>query len=195
MDPLAAETYRLNHPSTRLYVDDIRNIDAERFAVEVSDRNVDLLAACPPCQGFSTIRTLRRTIAVSDERNELVLDVLRFIKTLRPRAVLFENVPGLAKDSRFRRFTIDLEKQGYFVRYRIVDAADYGMPQRRRRLVLMASQTEFDWPSPTSRRRRTVHDAIGALSLVGRSGDPLHDYSVRRTPLVTARIARLPKDG
>ena len=66
---------------------------------------LDLLAACPPCQGFSTMRTLNGALVVDDPRNELLLEILRFVDVLRPRAVMIENVPGLAHDKQFSRFS------------------------------------------------------------------------------------------
>lgn len=197
IDPLAVETYRLNHPSTLVVEGDIRRVNANDFARQVlpQGRRLDLLAACPPCQGFSAIRTLRRRSSSSDVRNRLIFDILRFIEALRPRAILFENVPGLARDWRFARLRAALRHAGYYVQHRVEDACEYGVPQRRRRLVLVATETSTSWHAPKHVRKRTVRDAIAGLPPVGTSGDLLHDYRESRGASVRARIQRLPKDG
>jgi DNA (cytosine-5)-methyltransferase 1 len=197
IDDLAAETYRLNHPDTILFEADIRSVDASEFARRVLGRRkrLDLLAACPPCQGYSEVRTLRHRLAAMDQRNKLVFQVLRFIDVLRPRALLFENVPGLAKDWRFSKFKTDLRRRGYSIRCGVEDAADYGVPQRRRRLFLFAALRNLsDFPR-TQLTRRTVKDAISDLPAAGESGDPLHDYDEVRSDKIVRLIKRIPKNG
>jgi DNA (cytosine-5)-methyltransferase 1 len=102
----AAATYRLNHPNVNLWTTDIRDVTIRSVNQKLALRkgDLDLLAGCPPCQGFSTMRTLNGNRPVRDKRNDLVSEFLRFVKALRPKAVMMENVPGLAKDRRFRDF-------------------------------------------------------------------------------------------
>src|SRR5690348_1335656 len=76
IDSLASETYSLNHPEVDLATRDIRRVDP-RELVGKYDRRVDFVAACPPCQGFSTLRTNRRSKVVADSRNDLVFEALR----------------------------------------------------------------------------------------------------------------------
>ncbi|MHB8199133.1 MAG: DNA cytosine methyltransferase [Vulcanimicrobiaceae bacterium] len=197
IDALAAETYRLNHPNTFVVEQDIRSVDTNVFARRVLGRRtrLDLLAACPPCQGYSAVRTLRRRPSASDERNRLVFEVLRFVDALSPRALLFENVPGLIKDWRFAKFKAELKRRGYSVQYGVEDAADYGVPQRRQRLILFATLLPMSHLPKVKSARRTVADALSGLLPVGESGDPLHDYSERRGDRIRRMIKRIPRDG
>lgn len=157
---------------------------------------LELLAGCPPCQGFSTIRTMNGAWRVADARNDLLFEYLRFVRVMRPRALMLENVPGLAADRRFRRFISKLKSFDYNVAFKIVDAANFGVPQRRRRLIMLAAQPggKITFPDvcPT---RISVRDAIGNLPSPGRSGDPLHDFPEKRSEKVLKMIARIPKDG
>lgn len=76
IDSKAQQTYRLNHPNVRLYAEDIRKLDPAQMlqdaCLEIGE--LDLLAGCPPCQGFSRLRTKNKMTSVSDERNDLVED-------------------------------------------------------------------------------------------------------------------------
>ena len=105
-DPLANETYRANHPETLLIEEDISQISASGFMrrVGLERGQLDLLAGCPPCQGFSAIRTLNGQRKLREPMNDLVFEFLRFVRVLRPKSIMMENVPGLAKDRRLRKF-------------------------------------------------------------------------------------------
>jgi DNA (cytosine-5)-methyltransferase 1 len=124
-----------------------------------------------------------------------VLQFERFASHFFPKAILMENVAGLARDKRLASLARHLRTLGYEVDWRIIDAADFGVPQRRRRLVLMGSRVEPpDFPSP-SETRKTVRDAIGAIRPPGSSRDPLHDIVEHRSEKVRNLISRIPKDG
>ena len=106
-----------------------------------------------------------------------------------------ENVPGLRHDWRFQKLLDRLDGWGYSFKYAVHDAAEYGVPQRRCRLILMAvASGEIDFSAPDS-RRRTVRDAIGDMPPAGTSGDALHDMPERRTEKIKRLIASIPKDG
>ena len=139
-DPLSILTYYENHPEVKLYAEDIRDIKADKFMEELGlePGKLDLLAGCPPCQGFSSVRTLNGALNIDDPRNDLLLEFLRFVELLMPKAVMFENVPGLSKDEIFFYFCERMKQLGYLDKYDILDAANYGVPQRRRRLIYIA---------------------------------------------------------
>jgi len=197
IDPSSLETYRANHPEVVTWEADIceLRVSTVRRALGLRAGELDLLAGCPPCQGFSTMRTLNGARRVDDPRNDLLLEFQRFTKELRPKAVMMENVPGLAKDRRFDEFCTFMEKLGYKAGHRIVNAADYGVPQRRRRLIYLAGLGQALPFARTARKRKTVRDAIGRLPKAGTSGDPVHDIPERRSPRVLELIKRIPKDG
>ena len=197
IDPLAIKTYSANHPEVRVWQEDIYQLEATQLMRELrlAPGELDLLAGCPPCQGFSTIRTKNGKIRVDDPRNNLILEFVRFVGALRPRAVMLENVPGLADDPRFVIFCSRMQELGYLGAYRILDAADYGVPQRRRRLIYLAGLGVEIPFGPKSGKIKTVWDAIGRLPKAGTSGDPAHDLPEHRSPRVLALIRRIPKDG
>jgi len=193
----AAETYRINHPDTHLWVNDIRKIKTLALSRKLRLRkgHLDLLAGCPPCEGFSTIRTLNGGRSVRDERNNLVSEFLRFVEALRPKAVMLENVPGLARNWRFRNFRRRLREMGYLGEHRILNAADFGVPQRRRRLIYLAGLgTRLNFAKPMI-TLKSVRDSIGSLPSAGRSGDAAHDIPEQRTESIRRLIRSIPPNG
>jgi DNA (cytosine-5)-methyltransferase 1 len=196
-DPHAASVYRANHPATHLLDQDIQEVDVALLKKRLGLKAgwLDVLASCPPCQGFSAIRSRNGHVTVDDPRNDLALCTLTFVDAFRPKVVLLENVPGLGADARFGELVTGFRQRGYSCEHRVVDAADFGVPQRRRRLVLVASRVGVLPVAAPRVPRRTVRDAIGALPPAGRSGDPLHDVSERRSDSIKALIAAIPEDG
>lgn len=197
IDPLSVKTYKANHRNVALWKTDIRELEPKTLldSLELKQGELDLLAGCPPCQGFSTMRTLRRAIGVDDPRNDLLMEFERFVQALRPRTVMMENVPGLADDKRFGAFCRKMKELGYLGDHRVLNAAEYGVPQRRHRLIYLAG-VGMDIPfAEKSGRQKTVKDAIHSLPKAGQSGDPVHDMPENRTPKVLEIIRRIPKDG
>jgi DNA (cytosine-5)-methyltransferase 1 len=199
-DPAAARSYAHNHPETRLYDADIRRIQAPALARRLQKGvRLDLLTACPPCQGFSTLGRRDK----DDERNNLIGSLARFVRALRPRAILLENVPGLAADRRMARLERVL-MQDYVVARWLIDAAEFGVPQRRRRLIVIAIERPFDpehlavplktlLPRGFDVRPRTAGPAIAAAGPLG-GGDPVHQAR-RSTQLTLERIDAMPVGG
>jgi DNA (cytosine-5)-methyltransferase 1 len=197
IDPNATEVYRLNHPEVSVFEGDIRNLKAKKVLKELRLKKGDLglLAGCPPCQGFSKMRTLNGARVVRDSRNGLLTEFLRFVEQLRPKAIMMENVPGLASNRRFKRFKSRLKELGYLGKDDILDAANYGVPQRRNRLIYIAAlghPVKFGKPT---KRRKTVRDAITGLRSSGKSGDAIHDMPERRSAKVVRLIKSIPKNG
>jgi DNA (cytosine-5)-methyltransferase 1 len=194
---LSVKTYEANHAGVRVWRRDIRGLPAVEMKRKLRLRRgrLDLLAGCPPCQAFSSMRTLNGKHTLRDADKDLLFEFLRFIKAFWPKAIMIENVPGLATDKRVVKFLIALARLGYQSEVRVLDAAQYGVPQRRRRMILLASRV-----GPVRFGRRsgviiTVRDAIGKLSDAGDSGDPLHDFPEKRTREMKERIRKTPRDG
>lgn len=195
----AAETYRSNHPDVTLWEQDIKTLKATdlRRQLGIGRGELTLLKACPPCQGFSTLAEGR--IAANDFRNDLVGHVVRFVRELRPRSVLVENVPGLGRDRRAGELMSALKQMGYATRSYIVNAVDFGVPQRRRRFIILAFRgartampdrlSPQDLVAPV-----TVRDAFQDLSSKVASDDPLN-VARRPSALVAERIAAVPVGG
>jgi DNA (cytosine-5)-methyltransferase 1 len=195
--PLAIEAYRLNHKEVHVWDKDIVKLSGQEILRKfgIKQGALGLLAGCPPCQGFSSMRTRNGARRNCDKRNSLVLEMLRLAKTLKPKAVMMENVPQIINGRHFKEFVAGLKKLGYVVNYEIKDAANYGVPQKRKRLLLLAglnTQIPFGDESETI---TTVRDALGKLPKAGLSGDHLHDISEDRGQRIKNLIADIPKDG
>jgi len=197
LSPLAVATFRMNFSGVPVIEQDIRTLTGPDIlaTARLGKGELDLLAGCPPCQGFSSLRTRNRSSAVADERNDLVLEFLRLVRSIRPRLVMVENVPGLATDGRFQAFVSGLRQSGYSADWGVLDAADFGVPQRRRRLVLVASRVGEVSLASASGPRATVRDALDQLADVGASGDPLHDHGEHRSERIRDLIKLIPSDG
>jgi DNA (cytosine-5)-methyltransferase 1 len=197
MDPVAVETYRLNHRKVKIWQSDIKKVSVTSVMRKLKLRKgeLDLLAGCPPCQGFSSIRTHNGGLKIVDNRNDLVFEFLRFVKKLRPKAIMMENVPGLDDDERIEVLCRRLERMGYAWERRVLNAANYGVPQRRRRMILLGSRFGHINFASEELRRYTVKETIESLPIPGRSGDPLHDLPEVRTEKVMKLIKAIPKDG
>lgn len=196
-DPLAIDAYRLNHKEVDLWSEDIRGIDPYELMenLELGVGELDLLAGCPPCQGFSRLRTLNGSRIVDDQRNDLLFTFAEFINVFQPKAIMMENVPGLYKDDKFQTFCSQIKELGYNASTRILDVADYSVPQHRKRLIYMAGKGFCLSFAPTSTTRKTVRQAIGELAPAGNSGDWIHDLPENRTSRIIELISRIPHDG
>lgn len=149
-----AETYKRNHPSAEVCVDDIRAVDpaSVRKGLELSVGELDLLAGGPPCQGFSINAPVR---SGEDPRNHLFREYLRFVDEFKPRAVLIENVPGLVsfeKGATLHAILSSLADLGYGADVHILGAPYYGVPQMRWRTIIMGLRgaviPQSAWPDP-----------------------------------------------
>lgn len=196
-DSLAASTYRMNHPADAVIEDDIQNVDPKELMERLGLKPgaLDLLAGCPPCQGFSTLRTFNGGKEIVEPMNDLIFQFLRFVRVFRPKALMVENVPGLVRDDRLKRFSKSIAGMGYKQRVDVLDAADYGVPQRRRRMILLAAKSEKPEFAAPSTMRATVRDALADMAKRSGRDDPAHDYQVKRAPHVAALIRKIPKDG
>lgn len=196
IDQLAVETYKMNHTEVEVWEEDITELSTPsvKRKLKLKKGELDLLAGCPPCQGFSTMRTLNGGKKIHDDRNDLIFEFLRFVKDFAPKTIMMENVPGLIDDKRFKTFRREIESLGYITNYGVENAADYGVPQRRRRMILLAGlEQKIEFAEQTE--RKTVKDFIKGLPKAGKSGDPLHDMPERRSAKVKRLIAKIPKDG
>ena len=168
-----AKTYRANHPEVRLLVKDIRQTTGAEILENSNSERIDLVAGCPPCQGFSKLTDKHKA---EDSRNELLMEMARIVLETQPRAVMMENVPGLYKRGRNRlnQFVRALESKGYVTNFDLIPLADFGVPQSRRRLVLLAGKGfRIEFPKKTHcqngdrrgslKRWLTLRDVIGGM--------------------------------
>ena len=136
IDEVALKTYKCNLKQTKVLKKDIKKVTGSDVTKLTGIKKQDnfLLAGCPPCQGFSNLGKRK----ADDEKNKLVYEYIRIINELEPTFILMENVPGMSggvgKDI-FRKVIEKLERK-YHIEYATLNAADYGVPQMRKRLVL-----------------------------------------------------------
>ncbi len=197
IDSSAATVYKLNHPQVHLWQNDIRKVSCRDILKTVGIRKgeLDLLGGCPPCQGFSALRTMNGNRRIRDKRNDLIYEFQRLVLELLPKHVMLENVPRLLTDRRLDDFKKSLEEVGYILKAEILNVADYGVPQRRKRTVVVASRLGEPGLGRKAKSIRTVRQAIGTLKPAGQSDDPLHDMPEKRSRIVRERIRKIPKDG
>lgn len=163
---------------------DVTHLSAETVASLFGEAKVRVLAGCAPCQPFSGYTTKRRAI---DPRWELLLQFLRIVRQTEPEIVTLENVPRLAHLPLWREFVSSLEDAGYSVAWDVLDVSRFGVPQQRRRLVLLASKLgPIQLPVPSRGEIPTVEKAIGKLPAI-RAGarnaiDPLHSSRALTAP-------------
>ncbi|MGE8121540.1 DNA cytosine methyltransferase [Pseudomonas fulva] len=200
LNETAAATYKLNHRKPKIFIGDISKLNPKEvmFSLGLKKGELDLLAGCPPCQGFSTHKTRNKSSSVEDIRNDLVFEALRYIEIFLPKTIMLENVPGLAKDQRMDTLKSKLSELGYVINddtVKVLDAADFGVPQRRKRMILQASLFGIIDEPKKVKNKKTVKQSIGNLPQPGFSGDKLHDLIVYRSEKVSRIIENIPADG
>ncbi len=194
----ALRTYKCNLKRTKILNKDIKEITGADVTKLTGIKKHDnfLLAGCPPCQGFSSLGKRN----ANDEKNELVYEYIRIINELEPTFILMENVPGMSEGvgkEIFKKVVEKLEKK-YHVEYDTLNAADYGVPQIRKRLVLHGVRRDvYDeiglekenikvLPTPTHCKEKkkgykkwvTVGDTILDLPILG-AGDTYDDMIIK----------------
>lgn len=183
IDQDAADTYRENI-GDHIWVGDIKGLDT------ASIPDCDIVIGGFPCQGFSVANMGRNVL---DERNQLYREFLRVIIAKRPKVFVAENVKGilsLGKGAVIKAIVADFQDAGYRVQYKLLNAADYGVPQTRQRVFIVGVRQglefTYKYPAPTHSRKPedgllpwvTVSHVIGAFPDPDVSNDVLnHIYS------------------
>lgn len=185
------ETFQKNHPEASTILGDIRKVSVDAILQSIPKKRVDVLIAGVPCQGFSLNNRKRQE---TDSRNLLYKEFVRVIKGLKPRCIVLENVSGMMSTGNFRQqIESDLSKaSGMVVKSKLLNAVDYGVPQKRQRLVFIGvdGESPFDFDRiisthgpGTNKPYTTIKDAIGDLPSL-QSGqesftytkDPISEY-------------------
>ena len=155
MNPVAAESFRANHPDAIMISRDIRSVDSGEIGALAGLKrgDVDAVVGGPPCQGFSTVGNRED----DDPRNIMFLEFVRMVRELRPRVAVMENVPQFLSASgggHRTAFADSMDKAGYRTECAILVASDYGVPQVRRRAFCISVEKDLPdcpitFPSPT----------------------------------------------
>jgi DNA (cytosine-5)-methyltransferase 1 len=164
-----AETYKANFPESEMVCGDVRELSQSdvRKRLGVKEGEISLVAGGPPCQGFSVNAPIR---SLDDERNHLFKDFLRVVASLKPKAVLIENVPGivsLGNGTVVEQIYKELKEMGYTVGHRILFAGHYGVPQMRFRTIFIGIRNynkPIEFPEPTH-NAKAVANFTGAKEL------------------------------
>lgn len=166
VDSTCEYTYTHNN-NARFIHKNIEDVEGEEIKKLLKGYDVKILAGCAPCQPFSRHQKDKYNRKKHKDWN-LLYQFARLIQEVKPQIVSMENVPELVKEKVFRDFLSILEKENYNVTYKVVNAADYGVPQRRRRLLLLASsERQIKLIEPTHKKAVTVKEVIAGLSKVG----------------------------
>lgn len=195
IDRNAVAAYALNHSETTIFPCDIKEVSKSDIKSACNYKPIHLLAGCPPCQGFSALRRLNRRASVKDSRNALVLEFLRLVRETEPLTIMMENVPGLDNYYHFRHVFKELKRLGYNPKKEVVNVKDYGVPQSRKRLVMIGSRLGDLDVAEASRESATVRKFIGNLESVEETQDPLHKIHAVHTSKILDMIRLVPKNG
>lgn len=183
IDRFACETFRNNFPTSKLFQCDIREFSDNK--IRQSFNGVDLIIAGPPCQGFSVAGPSQ--YGIIDPRNHLIFEVFRFVKILKPVVCVLENVKGilsgkLTNEKRaLKEYVSKMEAVGYQHEIFVLQTADFGVPQWRERVFIIAARKRSYIPiaikgsfGTPKRPWRTVEEAINDLLLID-SGEGINE--------------------
>ena len=184
---------------TKFILKDINDVTNEELENLYGDVEIKVLAGCAPCQPYSKLNQKGAT----DLKMAPLKKFASLIRDTQPHIVSMENVSGLTNIKKypvFAEFLSVLDELGYYYDYRVINTADYGVPQSRKRLVLLASRLgPISVPQPSHKDNHiTLRDIIGNLPVISdgviNAKDPLH-YSRKLSDLNIKRIKATPKDG
>lgn len=189
-DPFAANTFKVNHPDVEILCKPIESVDA----IDIPDHLRPLVVfGGPPCQGFSTSN--QRTRSAKNPKNWLFREYMRIVRMVKPEWVVFENVTGMTitdSGNFLRAILAEFKDAGYTASHFILNAAEFGIPQRRSRLFVVASLhgKSVSAPKPTKILRTSVRDAISDLPVL-RNGASMDELPYRTaTSSVYASLLR-----
>lgn len=176
-----SETYIKNFPNVKHFNRDISNFSDEEIK-EINEKNkIDVIIGGPPCQGFSLAGSNGR-LEKKDERNELFLAYLKFVRIIKPKIFLMENVSRLLKHNKgktFKEIVTLFENEGYSILYKILDTSDYGIAQVRNRIFIVgiSKNNNFKFPEKIS-KKLTVKEILEDLPILNngeKSNIPNHN--------------------
>ena len=199
-----AENYRRNYPGVRVYEQDIRTLEPKTVLSDLGLRpgELDILDGSPPCAAFTLSgdreKTWGKIVNYSNRKqrtDDLFFEYVRFVRGVRPKMFVAENVKGLTigvARGMLNEFLAAFEKCGYDVQAKVLDAANYSVPQHRKRVLIVGTRKDlglrFEYPEPHA-RRVTVADAIGKmknsakdLAEIGKRRGMVHGVMLGRKP-------------
>ena len=177
VDEACRHPFEANNKGARFINQDVGKVSTKRINELLGNADIRILAGCAPCQPFSSYT--RSCNVVESPRWGLLRQFEKQIRGVRPDLVTMENVPLVIQHSVFNDFVRALQEMKYHIYQDVVDCSRYGLPQSRRRMVLLASRLgPINLLDPTHNLLTTVRNAIGKLSPISQGGtdpkDPLH---------------------
>lgn len=170
----------------------IESLDIEEIRKYYADTDIKVLMGCAPCQPFSNYSLRYNKNGMKDEKWKLLNYFSNIVMEIQPDIVSMENVPQLSKKQIFKDFVTSLIDLGYFVNYKIVNCVNYGVPQKRNRLVLLASKFgEIDLIPSTYDKPMTVKEAIGHLEEISNGEYSKNDLLHRSSKLSKINLRRI----
>lgn len=166
IDSSSCETYRHNFPNHKLIKKDICELSRQEILHLSRSIDVDVIVGGPPCQGFSIAGNIGRKF-IEDPRNSLFKEFVRVVEVVRPKFFIMENVARLYthnKGTTRQEIISDFEKLGYNVECDVLNSADYGVPQIRKRIIFIGSlfSRKIEFPKKTISRYFTVKEALSS---------------------------------
>ncbi|MBY0539008.1 DNA cytosine methyltransferase [Patescibacteria group bacterium] len=188
--------YNANNQGAKFIKKDIADVSGKDLKKLYGKTRIRILVGCAPCQPFSKLNLNR----VTKKQLQPLQKFAQLIEEVQPHVASMENVRGLVKTKIFKEFLTTLDENGYKYSYKIVNFADYGVPQNRKRLVLLASKLgDIALIPPTHKNKKvTVREVIGHLNAIQAGqvdvNDPLH-RARKLSELNKLRILATPKNG
>lgn len=170
IEPDISKAYTLNYPEVNMLNCDIHDLTEGVLKEAIGDNVIDIVVGGPPCQSYSTLGKRRM-----DDRANLFMQYKRVLNILKPRAFIFENVTGILsmeKGNLFRNVQKEFADLGYQLKYQILNAVNYGVPQQRERVILVGflGSNPYEYPLPTHGEGLlpyvTLKDALGDLPVL-----------------------------
>jgi len=192
LDESCRYAFEHNNRPAKFYAVDVSALTGEMIRSAMPEGNIRLLAGCAPCQPFSTY-SLGKTSS-DDVKWSLLTEFGRLVVEVQPDIVTMENVPKLQHHPVFGKFKNMLSMLGYYVSYQVVDCVEYGIPQTRKRLVLLASRLgpiQLRSRDPRRDKRRLVRHVIGRLEPLPAGGISERDDLHRASAVSTVNLRRL----
>lgn len=203
-----SKAYSLNHPDVNMINCDINDLTEEVIKKAIGDQVIDIVVGGPPCQSYSTLGKRQM-----DDRANLFMQYKRILSIIKPKAFVFENVTGILSmdgGKLFKNVQRGFAELGYELKYQVLNALDYGVPQVRERVILVGflGENKFEYPVPTHGDGKlpyvTLREAIGDLPVIGSGGsnnsymtEPTNDFLrfVRKDGATVATEHSAPKNG
>ncbi len=189
----AVATYRRNHPEANVIDKDIQNVDATQF----KNQSVFIIMGGPPCQGFSMSNTMSRNM--ENPKNYLFREFVRFVRDIKPKWFLFENVWGFTKMEKGHLEDMVqglFEDLGYKVNHAVLWAHEYGVPQKRNRFFMVGNLDDinFEFPEPDTEHIVTVKEAIDDLPPLN-NGDMFESMKYSKPAKKATKYEKLMRNG